>query len=298
MRHATLLLGLALLTVGFSGCLATSTDETVEAASADETVEDAGLSPAAVENGADRLPWGLSECEFVMAFVPVPASAVEQRLPDGFSARSPEDVGLPPSLVDAAGVDGDALIGVEFEVCERGVGLDGSPVQNMEHATVWTPVYPAEDIGNAFAIYKFKGAFDHQPSQDLLEKQGIPDLGFSAGFDVLTQRTGGPFEASLTWEDAGTYEMRGGGVTDEYVGHAYSLFECVGYMPIPGTEELGRAHTYFHGTSLYEATGTVSVPDGSILDELGSTEQARAYFLFGIGNYKDSSMTFPPNATR
>lgn len=97
--------------------------------------------PAAAEAPAPvPLVWDLIDCEAIAWEVPVPASRLASRLPDGF-APTPAASGAPAP----PGVEQVSLLGFEAVECASGFGSPAMAARSVPYARLYTPVVPPSE---------------------------------------------------------------------------------------------------------------------------------------------------------
>ena len=99
------------------------------------------LPPAAPAAALVPLVWDLTDCESTSWEVPVPASRLAPRLPDGFSPT--------PAAAAPAGVEQVSLLGFEVVECAAGFGSSQSVARSVPFARIYTPVIPPADISDS-----------------------------------------------------------------------------------------------------------------------------------------------------
>lgn len=186
------ILAVLMLTSGMAGCIGNEDGSDIE----DVPSGDDGTATT-----AQTLPWGLSNCQVVVAIVPVDAGALSAHLPEGFEPVAPEDAfGLPDDP------RGDGAIGLETFACESGAGLNET-VEDLAYGAVFAPVEAPGNLSHPEAdlvFYKWETLVPDDPRREHLSARGLPAVDGSTDLSGLEQAPTGThtFDVSLRLGDA------------------------------------------------------------------------------------------------
>ncbi|MDX1611317.1 MAG: hypothetical protein R3185_03035 [Candidatus Thermoplasmatota archaeon] len=273
-----LVLALVLLTAGLAGCLGGEEDSTPP------TNESEADTPP--PDTATVLPWGLAECQGVIAAIPVEAEAMADRLPENFTYQTPEEFGLPPDM------RGDAVLGIEAFRCENGTTIT-SEVSPMVYASLFAPVHPADDVAtdDPLQFVKWEVLIPDADRRELLVAAGVPAVNGSAELNTFTGLPAGGFALEITATmDGGTYTFRGTAPQPMEEFQAPSSF--TEYTPTPEGLVLWQTETI--APDMHQGTGTVSLPAGSWASEVVGQEQTQAFLLTsGQATFHNATITLP-----
>lgn len=177
----------------------------------------ASSAPVAPETGSTQawqdltFTWGLTDCDAVVALVPVDASRIAPHIPAGFSTATPSEAGLPP-FADAMG---DAVFAVESFTCER-VSGGGASTEAAGYGSIFTVVHPPPDLEDPdvdfLYVYKWDTLIVDDGFRATLSALGIPAVAGTATVSRPPALHAGPVEASLTL-DTSTYKVTVSGLT-------------------------------------------------------------------------------------
>ena len=232
------------------------------------------------------LPWGLTDCTFVVAVVPIPAARLEGRLPPGFTPLSPAQIGLP------ADPRGDANVGVEAWKCNGGVGHNESVELNLtDYGAVFSFVQPPEDLvvnGSLFHFVKWDVLVPDAPRRDILAAHGVPAQNGTVEvrqFRSLTDQN--LFDVGL--ELNGTFTLSGSTAAPQPQFQAFAFTE---YTQTP--HGLAVWTTNVTATAVTSGAGPLVIPEGLMLDIVGA-ERTQAYYLAGTGGaFSNGTIVLPP----
>ena len=232
------------------------------------------------------LPWGLSGCTFVIAVVPVQASALQDKLPEGFRALTPAEAGLPSDM------QGDANLGVEAWRCAEGVGLNASaPLNDVAYGAVFSFVEPPADVavnGSQLHFVKWDVLVPDPDRRALLQEHGVPAQEGNATFSRFQPvGPGNAFDVAL--ELNGTWSLRGTAANPDASLAAFSFSE---YTQTPH----GLAVWTTNGTSESGASGAgVLTSTSGFFREVVGSDRAQAYYLAGTGGaLVNGTLRLPP----
>lgn len=229
-----------------------------------------------------RFPWGLSDCAFVIAVVPVEPAKLAKVLPPGFAA-SPTRLSLVP-----AGPTG--ALELDAYRCRSGVGLDG-PLSPVEYGSYYVAVDPPEQLREAgYHAYfvKFDFLVPDGPRRATLASLGLPARPGSAAVTVASLDAGGPVSAQLDPGPAGGFRLTGTVAPPEDAGSALPFME---FTPIPGG--LAKWHARLHDARIGSGAGTLEVVPGSWAAELVGSPRVPVTFAAGQWNLDQADLTLP-----
>ena len=244
---------------------------------------DAGGPPAAEgdASGARVLPWGLADCTYVVADVPVRADALRPFLPEGFE---PQTVGGGPLAM----VQGEAYLGIEAIRCAHGVGLDGD-VADLHYGSIFTGVVPPADLAVPdvdVQFVKWDVLVPDAPRRDLLRAAGLPARAGSVTHDL--GRVTADVRATLTLEGVGAFAIEGAAPREG--GPFEGTF--VEFMP-SDQGGLARWRATYAATSARSGLATVTLEPGSWVAQVVGGERATAPFIVGRWSFPEGNVTLP-----
>lgn len=276
-RYSVALVSLGLV-LALAGCLASP----------------ASTAPAPSETGATLPPvdalalsWGLTDCDVVVAIVPVDASRVVPHIPAGFSPATPSEAGLPPP----ADAMGDATFAVESFTCERVSGGDSS-TEAAAYGSIFTVVHPPPDLEDPdvdfLYLYKWDTLIVDDDFRATLSGLGIPAVDGTASVALPRVAYAGPAEARLTL-GASTYHVTASGLTPP--GHFGGTF--IDFGPSD------------HGIAVWKATGVteaisqgaarVGIPRDSLGWEIVGAAEADGFAALGhVPAFEDGTLRIAP----
>ena len=243
-----------------------------------------GLEPAAPEPTV--LPWGLTDCTFVVAVVPVPAARLEGKLPPGFTPLTPAEVGLPNDP------RGDATVGVQAWKCNGGVGHNASVELGLtDHAAVFSFVRPPEGLavaGSGFHVVEWDVLVPDEPRRGILLAHGVAAQNGSVTvrqFRSLTEQT--LFDVGV--EMNGTFGLGGTTAAPE---PRFRSFAFAAYAQTPHGLAVRTANAT--AATATAGAGPLTLPPGLLRDAVGA-ERTQAYYVAGTGGaFSNGTLTLPP----
>ncbi|MEA3137346.1 MAG: hypothetical protein QOC71_1627, partial [Thermoplasmata archaeon] len=237
--RAAPLLGILLL----AGCLAATPDP-----------------PAPMASGPTTHQWGLVECDFVIARVPVAPEDVQPLLPQGFTpVLAAPDAG--------AGLVPTAEFHLDAYECRHGVAFDGSPVALPRYGSFYVPVVPPSELrepGYDAYFVKLDTLQSDDNTRAVFEAAGLPvhDGDAQAGPGL-----GGLWSASLALEEGGGFALATGVVGQPTPQGAPLPF--IEFTPLAGGG-LARWHARLHDATLYDGVGQFTPSPGLATEVLGA----------------------------
>ncbi|MGB0652974.1 MAG: hypothetical protein ACPGQL_07215 [Thermoplasmatota archaeon] len=271
MRFQVLLVAAALLA---AGCLA------------DDDPRDSDPAARFTEpSGAATLPWGLTDCQAVIATVAADEAALAPFLPDGFRSLSMTEVaglGLPVDPV------GGGNLGIEVLTCASGVGLDGS-IQGLHYGSVFTMVEPPAELadGNVtFHFVKWDVMIPDQPRRDVLAGRGVPAVD-GAGYMLQFQQVGDAtlFDAVLEM-DGDVHTLRGAAAAPYDTEGSFVEFTAV-------PDGFVTWHTVFTWASVAVGPVVLEPSPGSLVAEILGTGPAVGAAFAGVIDLHDARIELP-----
>jgi hypothetical protein len=238
----------------------------------------APAGPAAATGPATHA-WGLSECAFAIARVAVPAAALQPLLPEGF-APAPSDL---PGVAGAPGAE----LHLDAYVCKAGVGLDGSPLQEVQYGSYYVPAIPPaalKEPGYDAYFVKLQHLVPDAARREALAAGGLPALNGSATVTSLGPR----WTARLALGGAGGFSLDGVAQPANPQGAPLPFIE---YTPL-AKGGLARWHARLHDATLASGDGVLRLAPGKMRDLVGADE-VPVRFLAGTWNLDHADVTFP-----
>lgn len=232
------------------------------------------------------LPWGLSDCTFVVAVVPVPASRLEGRLPPGFTPLTPAEIGLP------ADPRGNANVGVEAWKCNGGVGHNASAELGLtDYGAVFSFVRPPDDLaveGSLYHFVKWDVLIPDETRRGILLDHGVPAQNGTVTvhqFRALGEQT--LFDVGM--ELNGTFSLGGSTAVPDARLRSFAFTE---YTQTP--HGLATWQTNATAATVTSGSGPLTLPPGIMQDVVGAG-RTQAYYMAGTGGaLSNGTITLPP----
>lgn len=221
-------------------------------------------SPATAADDVDVLPWGLHECRYLVAFLPVRADAVRPHLPEGFEPA--------PGLVPGA----SASLGVEAFSCAGGMGF-GEDVAPMSYGSTFASVVPPEALAMdvPFQYVKWDTLVPDDARRALLVARGFP-----ARAGAVTIEEGALTTATMDMVDVGAFTIQvAAGPEGEGGEGAFAEF-----TPGEGAA-LARWNATATNVTVASGRGVVTVPEGSIAADILGASTAPANVNVGTWSF-------------
>lgn len=248
------------------------------------------LGDAPAEAGPRTYPWGLEECRYAIAVVPLPASTLQPLLPPGFTPRRT----LPPEAAALPGAP-DAELHADAYQCAGATGLDGGRVQGASYGSFYVPVEAPAGVADpaypaAFVKLDFL-AWDPARAQ-VLQDGGLPA---HRGVAAVVHE-GARLTALLAFhEDAqGAGDLGGFSLTGAF-GPAEPQEGDLPFLeatPLDGDGGgLAVWHARLHDATFATGTGILRV-EGPLRDVVGG-EAVPVRFATGTWNLDQADVTFP-----
>lgn len=247
----------------------------------------ASVAPAAGRTRrGTTIPWGLENCNAVIALIPVTADSIQQHLPRGFTPMIPESVRalLPPDPRL------EAVFGLEALKCERGTGIRGS-LRDVDYGSIWTFVEPPPDLADPdypISFFKWDTLIPDKASRRLLSWRGVSVSDGSTDFaSWSTTPLGIGFDVTVEFDGEGTHRFVGAaGAPTEFQG---SFVEFS-----PARRSISEWRAAYDADVAYGGTGVVEMEPASFAAETVGEERAQAYFLVTSGlTFAEASITIP-----
>lgn len=222
------------------------------------------------------LPWGLSDCSYVIAVMPVPSDRLQPLLPEGFTPL-PSRNGLP----------GDGELHADAYHCAGGVGLDGRPLADVQYGSFYVPVEAPDELREeGYGAYFVKLDFIAPDGEhtDILAEAGLPA---HSGRASATQTGATLWSAELAMETAGgfTFEGISGPATAQD-----GPLPFIEHSPLT-SGGLALWHARLHHASFSTGVGALLL-NGPMVDVVGSNVVA-VTFSAGAWNLDEADVTFP-----
>lgn len=252
----------AVLAVLLAGCLA--------------PVPAGGAPPAA---SPATYAWGLADCAYVIAIVPVDAGALAAVLPEGFTPL-PGRVALPGR---------DAELHLEAYRCAEGVDLDGGALADVAYASAYVPVEPPPELReDGYDAYFVKLDFlvPDAPRRTTLAAAGLPARAGSAEVALAPARA----SAAVALEGAGAWTFEG--VAGPEDGQDAPL-PFVEHTPVADGRGLARWHARLHDATFASGAGVVTFEGASWMRDVAGADRVPAAFLAGAWNLDEADVAFP-----
>jgi hypothetical protein len=283
VRAVSSLLALLAATIGLAGCFSDGGGLRIDDLEVD------GPKPGAT------FPVDALECRFVVAFVPVAAETVADRIPENFRPLSPAELGLP------ADPQGDAVLALEAERCAQGVAADGTLLEDVTTGGLWVPALPPENLREPDVDLHLVKLLHVTPDATIrakLHAKGVAADAGQADFTLPASAAGalGPdmaaFTATLALDEGGTYAWTALGGTDAAIADRFQSYSWLAFMPLMH-KSFVKTQADFSATSVLEAVVTVDVPAAGPAYAILGQEQTRGYAVAGVGSYENAVMIFP-----
>lgn len=272
-----LFMAILVLLTGVAGCIG---DENEPAA--EQAPEEDPPAPAT----PTVLPWGFSDCRWVVAAIPTQADGLTPHLPANFTPMTPEEMGLPP--VPSA----DAVMGLEGFDCAQGQGLNG-PVEGFIYSAYWSPVHPPEEKAREGALLQFvkwDTVIDDPPLRERLAEAGVPAVEGAVTMDMFEETPAGlGFDLSVTVDGqthrfAGTAGNEGAEEMKDFIAREFTATD----------KGLVRWDTRVVSPNLVQGAGTVQLAPGSLPAEIVGQEQAEAFYIAGTqASFTEAQIVLP-----
>lgn len=273
--NALLLTCIMVVAVALAGCV----DD------ADQKVTDEP-DPTETEPGPTVLPWGFTDCTWVVAAVPTQASAFGDRFPEGFTPMTPEEMGLPPQPGT------DAVMGLEAFDCAQGAGLNGT-VDSMVYSAYWSPVHPPENLsreGAGLQFMKWDVLIPDEDRRAALVAAGIPAVDGAVDLSGFSDTPAGyTFDISFQiGEDEHTFD----GFANNPGEEALKNFTAREFTET--ADGIVLWDTRVVSPNLMQGAGTVTLDPDSFPATIVGRDTANAYFLSGTSaSFLEGNITLP-----
>jgi hypothetical protein len=241
-----------------------------------------GEEPPSPPVGPATHAWGLAECAFVIARVPVAPEAVQPLLPQGFA----------PLLVapDAGvGVVPTAEFHLDAYECRHGIAFDGSPVALPRYGSFYVPVVPPEQLrepGYGAYFVKLDTLQSDDNTRAVFAAAGLP---VHEGDAQAGPGLGGLWGAQLAFDEGGGFVLRAGIVGQPTAQGAPLPF--IEFTPLAGGG-LARWHARLHDATFYDGVGQLT-PSPGLAAEVAGSDQRTVRFLAGTWNLDEADVTAP-----
>ena len=236
--------------------------------------------------GALSIPWGLTDCLFVVFAVPVDPARLAPHLPEGFT---PAVGGRLPFLPQGAA--DSAFLGMEAFQCPGGLGLDG-PLQDLDYGSYFTFVTPPDALRNGSIesyFVKWDVLVPDAPRREALAARGVPARAGEAEVALTRAANGVQLRAALRMEGAGGFTLTGAGVE----GAGGDGFPFVEYAPAAGGTLAAWRAVAQERASAVRGNGVVEVEPGSWVAEVMGDTRAPVSWSAGTWTFADGAVTHP-----
>ncbi len=227
------------------------------------------------------LPFGLEDCDFVVAMVPVDAVLLSERVPRGFQlvTTGPPIDGVP-----------SALLGLEAFACTS-EGLGDEPV-GYAYGSVFTAVSPnatflKESVDEYYV--KWDTLVANATKRDEMRPFGV--AAFAGSVNVALDVTGpiGIVQADLDMGEGGSFSIQ---ATGNQVQNAPG-FEYIEYVPA-ANESLGAWHSTTQARTLtFRGQGVVNVDPTSWFGAILGGGPISAQVATGTWSFAPGNITVP-----
>jgi hypothetical protein len=236
-------------------------------------------------NRAALIPWGLEDCTFIVANLPVDTARLQARMPAGWSPR-------PYSTLE--GIEIGSRLGVESFACKQGTGLNGK-INDLAYASIFASVNPPAEYRiqgvDAFFL-KWEVLIPDEDRREHLLAAGVPARdGLTSVTLSRTAAGAATVDAQTTIEGFGTITFRS--ATDPMV--STSEFSFIEYTETPDGFVAWRGNAT--GTDVSRIIAEVTVPAGSwVADLMGASTIVTT--SGGTGSYSFTNATITKPAPR
>lgn len=234
------------------------------------------------ESGPRTYPWGLEQCRYVIAVVPVAAERLQPLLPEGFTPRRSQ-----PAGTEVLGLP-DGELHADAYACDGATALDGGRLDGAMYGSFYVPVEPPQALADPAypaSFVKLDFLSWDLAAQDWLVSQGLPaHPGVAA---VLPE--GQRLTAFLSMDE-------GAGPGFTLVG-TFGLAEAqVGDLPFLEATPLAGGglavwHARLHDATFARGAGVLQV-QGPLRDVVGG-DSVPVQFSTGTWNLDQADVTFP-----
>jgi hypothetical protein len=219
------------------------------------------------------LPWAITDCRFLVAFLDAPAASVQPFLPPGFTAAG-----------------GLGSVGFEVHECARGSGLNGT-VERLAYGAMWGAVTAPEAYRDPATggqdYFKWTVLVPDAPRRALLQEHGV-----SARDGATSVRPGaapGSWDAVMRMEGLGTFAVTAAGTPSERPMADLPFRE---FTNATGGPAVWRA-TNANWTLGQATAGAWQVPPGSVLARILGATAGVATVNAGHWSYRDGTIALP-----
>ncbi|HLE95855.1 MAG TPA: hypothetical protein VI997_00660 [Candidatus Thermoplasmatota archaeon] len=228
--------------------------------------------------------WGLAECAYVIAVVPVDPARLAEHLPEGFAPA--------PSLLRVLPAGPRSSIELDAYHCASGVALDGAALADVSYGSYYTAVAAPEELeedGYDAVFVKWDFLVPDETRRATLVAGGLPARGGSSAVAVTAAPAGGVFvEAVLALDDGGGFALRGVASAPDTQDEPLPFME---YTPLD-RGGLARWHARLHDATFASGEGVVEIAPGWVRDVVGA-DRAPATFIAGDWNLDEADLAFP-----
>lgn len=235
------------------------------------------------QSGPTTYPWGLMECDFVIARVPLPPETLQPLLPEGFAPLVVGDQG------GAMGIAPTAELHLDAYECRHGIAFDGSPVALPRYGSFYIPVVPPLELrepGYEAYFVKLDTLQSDDNTRAVLEAGGLP---VHEGDAEVRPDPLGIWTATLELEGGGGFQLQAGIVGPPTEQEAPLPF--IEFTPLGGGG-LARWHARLHDATFHEGIAQLT-PSPGLAAEVAGSETRTVQFIAGTWNLDEADVTFP-----
>lgn len=274
-------IGIFTLALALAGCLG------------DSLPGDVAPPPDGGEDGLPKvLPWGLTDCQYMIGLVPVDQAAVAPHLPEGFAAAPASDMGLPQDP------RGEAVVGVEAFECAEGQTLNGT-LDMLQYGSVFTLVYPPEELrvdGADAHFVKWDTYIPDAERRHALDNESLPvrDGFVLFRFSQRVPPVGGFDSFTLKFEPDEYHLLHALNLDPLGDDAAFSSFSFAEFTDTPNGLATWRATA--ENSMVWGGVGQLDVGLAGIAKDILGGERHAAYVMLAQGSFVDASLTLPDGA--
>lgn len=229
------------------------------------------------------MPFGLNDCWFAVAIVPVNAADLAPYMPDGFVPS--EGNAIPPSV---GGVQ--SFLGLEtFDCADEGLG---DTAGRHAYASVFTGATPPPELANGTIdeyYVKWDTIVANEATRTSLADAGFPGTTGTVSLRVDSVGPVGRLSASVEFEGGGGFQLEATGS----LGAPREGFEYIEYAPsASGTLAAWHSRT-LDRDFVFPGSGVVTVEESSWYAELTGLGPIPTSIAFGRWSFEPGNITFP-----
>lgn len=235
------------------------------------------------------VPWSVSGCDFVIAILPVDASALGSRVPEGFRVLSVTEI---PDFPVPAEPRGDGNIGIEAFRCASATDDTGNAtLADVTYGSIFSFVEPPEEMreNTTYTFVKWDTIVADPTLRQNLANEGTTALDGNATVTLTDfQPLGMRLEATATFANA---EFLFSGIGSPQGSPSGTGLNFIEYAPANG-EKFVEWRADINATSLVSGVGQIELPAESWVNAVVGANTAQAYYIAGIGELA-GNISFP-----